>query len=186
MMTLQGYNHPSDNEMQQWPQPLQTAYKEQTDIGWEQVLYGRIAKSWRRVATLKEMDQGDNSPDSWIRKIIRLNWKFGIDIWSFRNELVHGTDGPALKTEGIHTTELIRDIYQYIKPQVERGREALFPSGKYHLEHQSYQSQLAWLAQVRFLYPDEYTDTEKITIGRLSLEREFNHEKARLTGDSGH
>ncbi len=136
-MTLQGHNYPTDREKRQWPQALQMAFNNQTDIGWEQVLHGRIAKSWKRVVTTQDTDRGDDFSDPWVRKMIRLNWKFGMDIWTFRNELIHGTDGPALRTEGTHTKELIKDLYRYIRPRVERGRDALFPTEESHLEHHS-------------------------------------------------
>ena len=172
IMTLQGHSYPTDSEKQQWPPALQTAFKDQTDIGWEQILYGRIAKSWKKVANTEDTDRCEGTSDPWVRKIIRINWKLGLDLWSFRNELIHGTEGPAMRTASTQTTELVRDMYLHLRPKVERGKEILFPTGTCHFEHQSYQSQLAWLEQIRFLYPAEYKETEHITVERLRIERE--------------
>ena len=164
--------YPTEREKQQWPVALQTAFNDQTTIGWEQILYGRIATSWKRADTSKDADRGDETSDPWVRKMIRVNWKFGIDLWSFRNELIHGTEGPALRAAGAQTTELVRDIYLHLRPRVQRGKDLLFPTGEGHVEHQSSQSQLAWLEQIRFLYPAEYKETEDITIERMRIERD--------------
>lgn len=172
LMTLQGYSSPTVREQRQWPQDLQLAFNDQTEIGWEHVLYGRIAKRWKLQATKRGGEQGTDISDPWVRKMISLNWKFGLELWHYRNELVHGRDGPAMSHDEYQTIELVKDMYKYMRPRVSRGQEALFPQEDRHVAKQPHSSQIAWLAQIRYLHTEEYKEVEKLTQERLIIERE--------------
>ena len=46
LQTVLGAHHPNTDTKAEWPKALCDAYTVQTEIGWEQILFGRIAKQW--------------------------------------------------------------------------------------------------------------------------------------------
>jgi hypothetical protein len=72
----------------------------QQEIGWEQVLQGRLTKHWSRLQEeyleqnqhhLK-LDRRFHSGDIWARKLIALLWKTVRSCWDHRNSDRHGTN----------------------------------------------------------------------------------------------
>ena len=49
-LTALGEPHPPDETTREWPQDLQEVYKVQMNIGWDQILYGRLVKPWEHLA----------------------------------------------------------------------------------------------------------------------------------------
>ncbi len=74
MFTEEG---PSAHTLQQWPAELHKAFKAQELIGWEQVLYGRLSKQWKDLAT----DTATGSYRQWTRKPSgssgHMDWTYG-------------------------------------------------------------------------------------------------------------
>jgi hypothetical protein len=73
-------------------QLLWKAYNEQTRIGWDQFLKGRMIKIWKKLydetQTMGETNRRNKS-DKWGKDIIILGWKFYLDIWKERNSIEH-------------------------------------------------------------------------------------------------
>ena len=86
--------------MTDWPSALLEAYKAQLSIGWEQVFYGRIAVQWEVLSAFATGQQMDTAAAPWTSQAIRQFWKFGLDLWAARNQMVHGnTGGPSIRDQ---------------------------------------------------------------------------------------
>ena len=70
------------------------AFSDQTLIGWDHLLCGRLAKSWFTAHDYYFLDRGlHHTKTSKIigPKIILLLWKFGLSFWYLRNGNIYGT-----------------------------------------------------------------------------------------------
>ena len=74
-----------------WPRAYQEAYTRQEQIGWGQVLYGRIAQQWDILAQYMPVQATDYRAGAWTQRAIWLSWQFGLEVWTIRNQLTHGT-----------------------------------------------------------------------------------------------
>ena len=149
--TLLGGESQPIREKREWPRDLQLAFQAQEEIGWDQVLSGRIAKQWETQEVHKTKDSSRVPSNRWIRKIIRLSWDYGLEIWKTRNELVHGTEGHISKMEQSQTTMLVRTMYRELRPLIQHRREEIFSVGEKIRLEQNCSSQIAWQQQLRFL-----------------------------------
>jgi hypothetical protein len=74
---------------------LKKTYREQTLIGWDQIVKGRIATSWSQFINHK-LDQNDEdnsqytTSETWGVKIIVHLWKHILQLWHARNKTEHG------------------------------------------------------------------------------------------------
>ena len=66
----------------------------QTLLGWDQVIQGRLSKSWAIVQneylTKTNRKSIINNGESWTRAIIAHIWDWFITYWRLRNEITHG------------------------------------------------------------------------------------------------
>jgi len=173
LKTLMGGESPPLREKREWPRDLQLAFQAQEEIGWDQVLSGRIAKQWERQEVHKTKDISRVSSNRWTRKIIRLSWDYGLEIWKTRNEMVHGNDGNISKMEQSQTTMLVKTMYRELRPMIQHRREEVFSVDEKTRLEQNWASQIAWLEQLRFLYPEKYQEIAKSTIGKFNADTEL-------------
>ncbi len=94
-----------------------------------------------------------------------------MDMWLARNELVHGPDGQTSSMELKRTTELIKAVYRELLPTVTYRRDEVFRLGEHDMLRQTYQSQIAWLEQLKFLYKERYIEIEVATVGKLKSDQ---------------
>ena len=69
------WNGPEEPMQQQ----IQSAFKAQAKIGWDQFFRGRIAKAWSKpIGTFYKIRQPGESftPDQWMRTVIKELWVF--------------------------------------------------------------------------------------------------------------
>jgi hypothetical protein len=75
------------------------AYKEQTTIGWDQFLKGRLSIKWGETYNkYKEKEKTKKKyvdAEKWGKDIIVVSWKFFLDIWRERNDNEHGNGNEA-------------------------------------------------------------------------------------------
>jgi hypothetical protein len=80
---------------------LRRACHDQEEIGWDQWVKGRLARSWGAVYEhdLARIDHGlrHPTPDRWLKKIIKMTFEFVLLCWTSRNEIEHGTDQDSIK-----------------------------------------------------------------------------------------
>jgi hypothetical protein len=82
---------------------------EQTQIGWEHLLRGRISKRWQ-VAFLHFQPESDKKRDTkattWARKLIAALWEYSFAIWEARNKTVHG------QTEAAKESKALKELWR--------------------------------------------------------------------------
>jgi hypothetical protein len=83
---------------------LKRAYKEQSEIGWDNWMKGRISIEWGTLVNHDIKNQDSlikyNSSEKWAREIILLNWDFAYSIWNLRNKNEHDLEGkPELRAK---------------------------------------------------------------------------------------
>jgi hypothetical protein len=115
----------------EWPLPhepimqdLTRAFNEQRNIGWDQFLRGRLAKSWAdAIHTYYQLKRPGTAftPDQWMRKTITALWTFSLTLWRHRNAELHGDTGilskeRTRKTTALHATQVYRDTIGSVLP----------------------------------------------------------------------
>jgi ribonuclease HI len=83
------------------------AFQEQTAIGWDQLLRGRISLKWNSAyrCLVGGKRQVEVSPDPWAKTLIRGLWDYAASLWKYRNGVVHGKtkeDGIKKEFEQLH------------------------------------------------------------------------------------
>ena len=84
-------------QVQKYPEPIRATLLSQTDIGWYNMLRGRLSNKWLQqyeLTKLRSSTEGTRpcEPFVWGAKIIELLLRFHIKLWEQRNKEVHGDD----------------------------------------------------------------------------------------------
>lgn len=72
---------------------LQQAVKEQSEIGWEKMLYGMGSSTWRTLQALIDSNnsrQPQRSASDWMNSATHQFLKFSLRCWKHQNSTVHG------------------------------------------------------------------------------------------------
>ncbi len=172
----------SQNTIEDWPGYLQRAYATQELIGWNQVLYGRIGVHWEEISKTS-VDQSKTADTfTWTSKAIRLLWDFGLAVWETRNQLLFGTGSGPTVSDKQCVDELIQRVYRDIRPTETQCISRLFDRTETDLLRLSHQNKMAWLEQIKFLYPINYKDiVEHKSAQFRSTEEDYRH-KQRVAG----
>ena len=77
-----------------FPVDIREVIKNQTHIGWDQVIHGRVTKKWAalRSSTLPTQctnPDKDAKTNSWTLDILDTLWKQWFIVWEARNKTVH-------------------------------------------------------------------------------------------------
>jgi hypothetical protein len=86
---------------------LVQAYQEQTALGWDQFLRGRISLKWNCafLAGSNIKCGTTNEASRWAVKVIKALWTYSTALWKFRNSVVYGAtkeDAKAKELEHLH------------------------------------------------------------------------------------
>jgi outer membrane receptor protein involved in Fe transport len=75
------------------PQHLQAAVRDQTTLGWDQFLKGRIAKSWTPLqSTAFVGGQLQNTSKSWAAGLTLAIWELSRQMGNHRNNTLHNSN----------------------------------------------------------------------------------------------
>jgi hypothetical protein len=67
------------------------AFKEQSILGWDQLLCGRLSKRWKEAYSQVHLLQHHRvNKDQWSTKLVTLLPNFSLTLWRFRCNLLHG------------------------------------------------------------------------------------------------
>ena len=73
---------------------LKEAIQAQTDVGWKNVVIGRLVSKWQTAVMLTNEGEVDmtrpKDGEHWSQKVSSLMINFGIQIWKRQNGAVHG------------------------------------------------------------------------------------------------
>jgi hypothetical protein len=99
---LHGYDAPDIDEIVPHASDmLRQACQAQEDIGWDQWIKGRVARTWGAVYESDLATTDHNlwyaTPERWMKQIIKMSLEFVLECWSIRNQIEHGTDDTSLQ-----------------------------------------------------------------------------------------
>jgi hypothetical protein len=104
---------------------LKEAYEEQEQLGWEHMVRGRWSIKWGEAYNCSKTDTEGNSvrttAEKWGKDLIVLTWQLIWDIWTLRNEDVHGTTAP--ESNKIAKNKLIDKLVWLHKQNDEYSKE---------------------------------------------------------------
>ena len=183
--TIHGHPPPSRATREDWPSELREAYIEQESIGWDHVVFGRISRLWETVANTRNRAENGQTSRVWTKTVIRLGWKYGTTLWQTRNSLVHGTDGICSMFEQSRINAVIQVLYSDLRPEVTANRQEIFSLPESEMTTQPYQSQIAWLEKIKFLFPERYNEIEQATVGKIQTELDLELQCKRRSGYQG-
>ena len=73
---------------------IQTAVRQQAEIGWHQLLHGRAVRAWRQTVapqhTQRHGETKDNTETTWVTNMLDMIWTAWFQLWETRNEFIHG------------------------------------------------------------------------------------------------
>lgn len=89
---------------------------------------------------------------------MKLSWQFGLDCWKVRNQMVHGSKGGVSRLELERIQDIIKLMYRKVIPAVSTSQLKDFSQNEDEVLRLPYQSQVAWLGQLKYILPDEYNE----------------------------
>jgi hypothetical protein len=69
---------------------LVQAFHEQTAIGWDHLLRGRISQKWSNAYQICTGTNNAIKTGQWTKHLIRALWYYSKSLWVYRNGVVHG------------------------------------------------------------------------------------------------
>ena len=116
--TVRGKTIADERTMAEWPSLVRAVYDIQAQIGWDQVFYGRLATQWEEQSHFKGRLTPNMEATPWTSQAIRRCWKFGLELWSARNQLVHGNQGGPSMRDQTRVEATIRVLFRDLRPIV--------------------------------------------------------------------
>jgi hypothetical protein len=76
------------------PTNLQTVIRDQTTLGWDQFMKGRIVKNWAPLVQAADLvsRQLRNTGKSWAAALTIAIWELSWQMWDNRDDILHSTD----------------------------------------------------------------------------------------------
>ncbi len=162
---IAGGELPTEQAKDEWPHDMQVTFQVQTEIGWDQVMFGRIATAWDVLAQYGTCIGKEHRVGVWAGKAIRLCWEHGLELWRTRNQLVHGSDTEVSAMEKVRVSALIKALYSELPIIVPQSQQLLFSMPEDEILNMEYTGQVAWLGHAKYVYPQQFKDIESRTAG---------------------
>ena len=164
-----------------WPKDMQDAFQVQTEIGWDQVMFGRLAIEWDGLAQYGTSIGKEPRVGVWAGKAIRLCWEYGLELWTIRNQLVHGSDAEVSLMEQVRVSTLIKALYRELPFIVPQSKAILFSIPADEMLTMGYTSQVAWLGHAKYVYPQQFKEIESSPAGSYQSRTEVDAMQMRET-----
>ena len=130
---------------------LRAAIDSQSQIGWGQVLHGRISKEWSRLLSPETPISSPGTkttlpPSLWVLDTLDALWQAWFDLWKDRNEFVHGkTKQEQTNKRRLEAEQKIKDIYSRTSEYLPSDRSLLTGTAVSFIEHKSLTALTNWL-----------------------------------------
>ena len=124
---------------------------EQLDIGWFNLLLGRLSKRWSKVQDLHFRTLGTrHSGHVWAKGLILELWLINWNIWDYRNNRKHTEDTPEAQA-------LLLNLQDQVRQEFQTGNTDLLPAHKKLLttvslvfcHHRTIPSLQEWLTRIQ-------------------------------------
>ena len=106
-------------------------------------------------------------------------------LWFSKLSNNYVTDGPDSNKKEYLTREFVKALYEKLQSVEGTMDLIMFLVGEAAISNQSTQSQTAWLAQIRYLYPEKYAQIKEETLLLLKYEMDTELARARYNRISG-
>ena len=156
--TVIGSELPTNQAIMEWPGDLRDAFEKQLAIGWDQILFGRIAQNWDSIAQYRPSGGSEVRPGVWTRRAVKLGWQFGLDCWKVRNKVVDGMTSGVSVLEKERVKDIIHKMYRQLLPEIPRRHQEILNQTEEEVTSLPYPSQVAWLGHLKFLHPDKFNE----------------------------
>jgi hypothetical protein len=157
------------------PKDLRKGIEAQSQIGWYQVVYGRMAKDF--VACLANNDDSGSSKASAEmhgRKIIRAFWDTMLILWKQRNDVVHGITEDSRRAARIQALDQkVRHCYEqkYIMPIDDRQR--LFQKTEEEKLREDPRNIATWIRMAERIIRTNRRENKRMTGQKRMMEQYF-------------
>ena len=128
---------------------IQTAMRQQEDIGWHQLLHGRAVRAWRQTVapnpTPSNRALQESNETTWVTNLLDTIWTEWFNVWEARNELVHGkTVTEKQKRKQAEIEQKIRRIYENKDKYLPSERRLLGDDVEEFIESKGYTALANW------------------------------------------
>jgi hypothetical protein len=142
-LNLWSYKLTGNSKVDQWIQ-------DQDRIGWQQILYGRTAKSLEMAMEehyrSRANDTRQDTGAKWVRKLIQVIWDTFLKLWLQRNELIHGQNAQQKSIREQHYVEArVSRCYEYQHILKQKDREKIFYKTKEEMLQADTRYVRAWI-----------------------------------------
>jgi len=135
---------------------IRSAYKKQSEIGWQHFHLGRLTTEWKRCMRLcypDDDEKSDGRAAGCIRNLIENLWRMMLNVWKARNDAEHGTklchSARDIKIMHDIVDEIVYDKYQATACVEERW---IFERSKEKRKQETVPKIATWLTLVSTIY----------------------------------
>ena len=153
------------------PARIHNAAWEQKQIGWDNLLRGRLSRHWRTLQEKYYLNQEPpKSADRWAADLCYHLLQFSHSLWTQRNQILHERDAQGLLlAEGQTLRAAIDEAYA-------KGSQALLPADQHLVAERTLASIQALTAA------DKYSWLSAIQLAHRQAEEERSNENAQMRG----
>ena len=148
---------PSDDAANAHTHLVYLAYIEQSSIGWDQAVRGRLSRHWHMAnasycaTTLHQHDS--TAYEQWSTRLVTSLWQYGIDRWINRNEFLYGkTVEDRLRKKTLEIDSLVQRLHSRDRDRVRPVDKHLFDMSLPHRLAQTLHQKRLWTESVESTY----------------------------------
>ena len=142
-------------------QTVREAYYAQDDLGWENLLRGRLHRSWEKAQTDFQTSR-DQASSPKMPTIIKLLWDAAATMWKARNDMEHGTTKDARTQYATERMDAqLTDVYKKKHSVSLAARIQLFRIPLGRRKQYNLKSNERWLDMVRAAVANKRRHDEK-------------------------
>jgi len=109
------------------------AVQNQNDIGWGNMIKGRISKYWSKAQEtcyrhMKEEEKHNGK--TWGAQLVRILWMYSESIWMHRNDCKYGVGAEALDKQRERLRPMVEKLYDGYEDKVRLADQGLFHLNK--------------------------------------------------------
>jgi hypothetical protein len=124
------------------------AVEEQSAIGWNNFIKGRVSKKWSEAQDIFYKSVHPTSPltgEQWSSKLITEVWKIFFSVWKARNTHLHCPPG---NEPSAHLNKRIQHAYSRLRHSIAKSDSLLFSLSLHERLNTSAAAKLVWLDSV--------------------------------------
>ena len=133
----------------------EAAMKEQESIGWDHFLLGRLSGKWLEIEFRETYNK---KPETWAQDLICQLLQMGVELWKYRNQLIHGNDNEISLIQADTTQRLVDHLYNTLQGMENRDSQWLFTRPEDNSIFTLYSQQIAWLDGIKRIFPSKYRE----------------------------